>query len=451
MFNTPGDPSSGIVSSAIGTGALTFNGGTLQAGGNFTLANATQINSTGGTIDANGFTFTHAGTIGDTPGHIGNLTITDTAGGAGVVVLSGNNTYTGGTLVTGGGTVQVTNANSVGTGDVTLDNGKFQADGLTNLTFTNNFKVNTTGGAVDNNGTVLTLSGIISNGNGNTGELQLTNSVGGFGTTVLSGVNTYGGGTKVVGAAVMVTNNSSVGTGTVTLQEGLFIADGVSDLTFANNFKLNTGANDSAIDANGVTLTISGVIGNGNGAGKLSILDNSGGFGKVVFLGANTYTGDTTICACATLQLGDATHTSAINGRVFNEGYLDIVNANTSGLTSITTDGGETISTIRPARARRPSPTHSLEPRFSSTAAPPGPPPSRTYSAAPPISAFSAAPTPAPPALRTSKMIRGPPSSRPQPMPAPPSSPTTTTAGRFLPISPRRNRPRSPTATAASS
>ena len=340
VFNTPGDPSSGIVSSAIGTGTLTFDSGILQAGGNFTLANTAQINSIGGTIDANGFTFNYAGAIGDTAGHIGNLTITNSAGGAGVVVLSGNNTYTGGTLVSGG-TVQVTNANSVGTGDVTLDNGKFQTDGLTDLTFINNFKVNTTGGTVDNNGTVLTLSGIISNGNGTTGVLQLTDTAGGFGTTVLSGVNTYSGGTKVVGAAVQVTNNNSVGTGTVTLEEALFLAEGVSDLTFANNFKLNTGANGSAIDANGVTLTISGVVSNGNGAGKLSILDSGGG-GKVVFLGANTYTGDTTICACATLQLGDATHTSAISGKVFNEGYLDIVNANTSGLTSITNDGGET-------------------------------------------------------------------------------------------------------------
>ena len=144
VFNTPGDPSSGIVSSAIGTGTLTFDSGILQAGGNFTLANTAQINSIGGTIDANGFTFNYAGAIGDTPGHIGNLTITNSAGGAGVVVLSGNNTYTGGTLVSGG-TVQVTNANSVGTGDVTLDNGKFQTDGLTDLTFINNFKINTSG------------------------------------------------------------------------------------------------------------------------------------------------------------------------------------------------------------------------------------------------------------------------------------------------------------------
>src|SRR5262249_48424364 len=68
-----GNPSNGIASSAIGTGTLTFDGGTLQAGGSFTIANAGTINNTGGTIDSNGNIFTYAGLIGGT----GGLTITD--------------------------------------------------------------------------------------------------------------------------------------------------------------------------------------------------------------------------------------------------------------------------------------------------------------------------------------------------------------------------------------
>ena len=65
-YTTAGVPSSGIVSSAIGTGTLIFNGGTLQAGGaDFSIANAGQITSLGGTIDANGQTFTLAGAISD--------------------------------------------------------------------------------------------------------------------------------------------------------------------------------------------------------------------------------------------------------------------------------------------------------------------------------------------------------------------------------------------------
>ncbi|WP_245332584.1 autotransporter-associated beta strand repeat-containing protein [Bradyrhizobium erythrophlei] len=335
--DTVGTPGA-ITSSAIGTGTLTFDGGTLQAGGNYTVANTAQINSTGGTIDANGFTFTYSGDIADAPANVGGLTIKDSAGTTGVVVLSGVNTYSGGTVISAG-ILQVTNSSSIGSGAVAMDGGTFQADGLGDLTFSNNFKVNTTGGAVDNNGIVLTLSGTISNGNGSTGVLQLTDSSGGSGTTVLSGVNTYTGGTNVVGTALQVTNNSSVGTGTVTLENGFFQADGLSDLTFTNNFKINATPSGSAIDANGISLTIAGNITDGSGgAGKLTVFDTYGG-GVVILTGTNTYSGGTTICSCGTLQLGTLATTASIVGAVTNEGVFNIVNANTAGITSITTDG----------------------------------------------------------------------------------------------------------------
>ena len=256
--------------------------------------------------------------------------------GASTLILSGTNTYTGGTLISAG-ILQVTNVNSVGTGAVTLDGGAFQADGFSDLTFTNDFKVNTTGGTIDNKSIVLGLSGTISNGNGTTGVLQLA----GLGTTVLSGSNTYTGGTNVLNATLQVTNNSSVGSGTVTLDNALFQADGVSNLTFSNNFRINNSAIGSAIDANGTTLTIAGNITDGTGAGKLTVLDTFGG-GTVVLLGNNTYSGGTTICFCAALQLGDASHMASIIGDITNEGQFVIVNANMSGVTSITNDGGST-------------------------------------------------------------------------------------------------------------
>ncbi len=59
------------------------------------------------------------------------------------------------------------------------------------------------------------------------------------------------------------------------------------------------------------------------------------GPGILALLGANTYTGDTFICSCAALQLGDATHTASIIGAVNNEGLFNIVNADTSGITSL--------------------------------------------------------------------------------------------------------------------
>ncbi|MDO9562800.1 MAG: autotransporter domain-containing protein, partial [Bradyrhizobium sp.] len=270
--------------------------------------------------------------------------------GAGTLVLSGVNTYSGGTVISAG-ILQVTNSGSVGTGAVTLDGGTFQADGLGDLTFTNGFNINTPGGTVDNNGIVLTLSGLISNGNGSTGVLQLTDSFGGSGLTVLSGANTYSGGTTVVGTTVQVTNStsgvsSSVGTGTVTLQNAQFQA-GAADLVFGNNFRINDTPAGSAIDANGYALTIAGVVADGDGPGRLTVADSFGG-GAVIFTGANTYTGGTTICSCATLQLGDATHMASIVGGVINEGTFNIVNANTAGITSIINDGtfGPAVTTF---------------------------------------------------------------------------------------------------------
>ncbi|WP_247442143.1 autotransporter domain-containing protein [Bradyrhizobium sp. 197] len=68
--------------------------------------------------------------------------------------------------------------------------------------------------------------------------------------------------------------------------------------------------------------------------------------GILALLGANTYTGDTFICSCASLQLGDATHTASILGAVTNEGTFNIVNANTTGITSILNDGIGAITTF---------------------------------------------------------------------------------------------------------
>jgi autotransporter-associated beta strand protein len=153
----------------------------------------------------------------------------------------------------------------------------------------------------------------------------------------LSGVNTYTGGTLVNGTTLVVSNNSSVGTGAVTLNNAIFQADGLSNLTFANNFRL-TGAN--LIDANGTTLTIAGGIA---GAGSVEFANGGGGLvqrpGTVVLLGASSYTGGTLICACTALLLGDGTHTASIVGAIDNEGTVGVVNANLSGVTSILNDG----------------------------------------------------------------------------------------------------------------
>ena len=219
-------------------------------------------------------------------------------------------------------------------------------------TFGANAQSYTVGGSVLNFSQAGSAGGIIDNANSGQ-TISISNNIIEFitgvqvqllgnSTLTLSSANVYTGGTVVGGGGTLqVTNNSSVGTGTVTLENGEFQA-GAAGLTFSNNFKINNTSSGSAIDANGYMLTISGNITNGSGgAGKLTIVDSFGG-GAVVLTGTNTYTGGTTICACAALQLGDATHTGSILGNVINDGIFIVSNANTSGISSITTDAGFT-------------------------------------------------------------------------------------------------------------
>lgn len=196
--------------------------------------------------------------------------------------------------------------------------------------------------------------GIISNAN--TGQtIAIGNSIGesvagvqvqvlGNSTLKLTGINTYSGGTTVSGfGTLQVGNNNSAGSGTVTLENGKFQAEGLSDLTFANNFKINGTAGGSIIDARAFALTITGNISDGSGgAGKLTVLDTLGG-GALVLTGTNTYSGGTNICSCGTLQLGTLATMGSIVGTVTNDGLLKIVNANTTGITSILNElGGQT-------------------------------------------------------------------------------------------------------------
>src|SRR5262249_41724481 len=78
----------------IATSSVTFNGGTLQMGGpHVTTARDMTLNA-GGTIDTNDFDFLYSGSIKGT----GALTKT----GGGILTLTGNNVYTGGTTVSNG-------------------------------------------------------------------------------------------------------------------------------------------------------------------------------------------------------------------------------------------------------------------------------------------------------------------------------------------------------------
>jgi fibronectin-binding autotransporter adhesin len=93
-------------------------------------------------------------------------------------------------------------------------------DDTTVLSVTNNGAASATLTTGDGNNAAF--SGSITDGSSRTGLTLI-----GGGTLTLSGANTYTGGTTVLGSTVQVTNSipgvsSSVGTGRVTLEDGLF-------------------------------------------------------------------------------------------------------------------------------------------------------------------------------------------------------------------------------------
>jgi len=259
--------------------------------------------------NANG---TFAGTIadgGNSGGTGGSLSI-----GGGTETLTGTNTYTGGTSITGG-TLVVGNSSALGTGTVSMAAGTTLSFlNAANYTLTNKFQISGDPIFTPPVNTTQTISGTISNATGPApaGIVDME----GAGTLVLSGTNSYSGGTIISAGTVQVTNDNSVGTGTVTLDGGTFQA-GAAGLSFSNNFAINP--TNGTIDTQAKTLTLSGTVADGTGSGALTKI----GTGMLILTGTDTYSGGTTISA-GTLQLGNGGSTGSIIGNVTDNGTLAV-------------------------------------------------------------------------------------------------------------------------------
>ena len=184
-----------------------------------------------------------------------------TQAGAGTLILTGANTYTGGTTISAG-TLQIGNGGTTGsiTGDV-VNNGALAFNRTDSVTY----------------------GGVISG----TGSLTQAGS----GTLILSGANTYTGGTTISAGTLQVGNGGTTGS----------ITGNVAD-----NAALAFNRTDS--------VTYGGVV---SGTGSLT----QAGSGTLILTGANTYTGGTTISA-GTLQIGNGGTTGSITGDVANNGAL---------------------------------------------------------------------------------------------------------------------------------
>ena len=125
--------------------------------------------------------------------------------------------------------------------------------------------------------------------------------------------------------------------GTVVVDPGGIRLTGTVDFnTTGDNSIYTIRGGNLTVAAGGTSFNVDNVAASGASAVITSSIVGSNGIsvfgpGTLLLTGANTYAGGTFICSCASLQLGDATHTASIVGAVTNYGTFNIVNANTSG------------------------------------------------------------------------------------------------------------------------
>ncbi len=175
----------GLAASGTGTHVVTNNGATPS------------------TLSVAGGSSTFAGVIQD-----GASTTALNVSGAGTVFApSSTNTYTGGTTINNGATVQISTNTNLGpvTSGVAINAGTLEA--TADIPTTRNFQLGsaTSTVAVDS-GKTYSVSGVFSNG-ASPGTLNKS----GPGTLVLTGTNTYTGGTNIAGGTVQIGNNDATG------------------------------------------------------------------------------------------------------------------------------------------------------------------------------------------------------------------------------------------------
>ena len=226
----------------------------------------------------------------------GGLIVGDAAD-VGTLVLSGTNTYAGPTTVSAGtlraGSTtgfSALSAFSVASG-ATLDLGGF-ASSIGSLAGS---------GVVTNSGTTIaalttgadntstTFSGVIQNGTSPTALIKT-----GTGTLILSGLNTYTGGTTLQSGTLKAGSNSAFGTGDLTIEGGTVDLNG-----FSHSLGNISGPSGTIVTSTGsATLTFNETadpVFGGTIEGSIKTVYNGTAASHLVLTGSHTYTDGTTI------------------------------------------------------------------------------------------------------------------------------------------------------------
>ncbi|WP_441244887.1 autotransporter outer membrane beta-barrel domain-containing protein [Tardiphaga sp. 768_D3_N2_1] len=336
---TPSDAKTRIGSLA-GAGLIYLGGGELTIGSNGRDTTfAGEISDCG----AGGFSCNAGGSNYGLPGSIVKT-------GIGTLTLSGANTYTGGTTLAGG-TLSVSSDANLGWtgGGLTFTGGTLRT--TAGFSSGRNIALGTGGGILQVDTGTLELSGTISDSGATPGGLTKR----GAGTLLLSeSSNDYSGltsieaGTLQVGATGLPSMNSrhDIAAGaTFDLNGSLFAA--IGSLTGAGTVTTTAGDARLVTAMDNTTATFAGTIKDGT-AGKIEVwIGGFGSTGTAIFTGANTYTGGTVICDCATLQLGNGGTTGSIVGDVDNGGTLIFNRSNSYTFAGVISDSAGTGKVIQ--------------------------------------------------------------------------------------------------------
>ncbi len=375
----------------IVTGDNNYSGGTTISGGTLTADHADSLGS--GDIDNSGVLKVGEGELENILSGSGSLVKT----GTGELTLSGDNSYSGGTTITGG-TLTADHADSLGSGDIdnsgvlkvgegdlentlsgsgslvktgtgelTLSGGNDYSGGTTIIggTLTADHADSLGSGDIDNSGVLQVGEGELKNTLFGSGSLVKT----GTGELTLNGDNDYSGGTTIDDGVLIADNADSLGTGAVANNGVLQVGEGELKNTLSGTgslVKIGTGEltlNGDNDYSGGTTITGGTLIAASVNALGSGDIDNSGvlqvgegelkntlfgsgslvktGTGELTLCGDNTYSGGTTISGGTLI----AANVNALgSGDIDNSGTL-ILDANGAfELANVTTHSGATTA-----------------------------------------------------------------------------------------------------------
>ena len=355
---------------AIGSsGAISFGGGTLQYSASNTTDYSSRFSNAASqqySIDTNGENVTLASNLTSSGGSFTKL-------GAGAVTLSGNNSYSAGTLVSQGALVGGAST-SFGSGAIVLGDGNtgtndilLMADTTESTTIANNITVANLGtGLVSIGGTNTGAS----SANAWTGTLTLNRNVqlfgdttpGSSGRTSFLGQITGSGGITVTQGRVTLQNGTNNFTGPVVVNSGatlqLDVGGGLNEvipnsaavtvnglLNFASGGGTETiGSLDgsgtvssfvagsySLVVGGSTSTTFSGVINNGSGVIGLT----KSGTGTLTLAGPNSYSGGTIVSAGQLVGT-----TASLQGAITNNASVAFDQATTGNYSSVMSGSG---------------------------------------------------------------------------------------------------------------